>query len=186
VPVKLCDDFNWDKGVFEQPWPQVNYSISCVNFFKYQKKSISLIVKSFQVDPTYNLEMKILGKGRELARIPIARWKFDQLTEEEAFDLACHVPEVQSRVLPHTIHSKLFTKHEAFEATLDIDYELGTETKVEELLSPEEFKKKREEEKELRRQEKEAKKAARAKRIQEMEESERKKATKSFPKKKQG
>lgn len=69
----------------------------------------------FQVDPTHNLDLKVLGRGQELARVPVARWRFDQLTAEDAFDLACHVPAVQDHVLPHLIRGKSFTKHEAFE-----------------------------------------------------------------------
>ena len=138
------------------------------------------------MDPTYNLELKVLGKGKELARVPVVRWKFDLLTEEDAFDLACHVPEVQSHVLPHVIRGKHFTKHEAFEAILDLDEEVSAEVPGLPQLSAEELKLQRQHEKEAKRRDKEVKKAARAKRIQEMEENEKRKATKSLPKKKQG
>ena len=138
------------------------------------------------MDPTYNLELRVLGKGKELARVPVVRWKFDLLTEEDAFDLACHVPEVQSHVLPHVIRGKHFTKHEAFEAILDLDYEVSAEVPGLPQLSAEELKLQRQHEKEAKRRDKEVKKAARAKRIQEMEENEKRKATKSLPKKKQG
>ena len=32
----------------------------------------------------------MLGNNKELAFIPVAKWKFDTLTAEEAFDLATH------------------------------------------------------------------------------------------------
>ncbi len=129
----------------------------------------------------------MVGKGKELARIPVAKWRFDLLTAEDAFDLACHVPEVQTHVLPHVMRGQHFTKHEAFEATLELDYEVVPEALPKRpQLSAEELKLQRQQEKEARRQEKAAKKAARALRIQQMEEVEKRKAAKSIPKKKQG
>ncbi len=124
-----------------------------------------------------------MGNGKELARIPVVRWKFDLLTAEDAFDLACHVPAVQEHVLPHVLRGQSFAKHEAFEATLTLNFEVVADA----IPGPPRLsKEERQAEKELRRREKELKKAARAKRIQEIEEAERRKATKSFPKTKQG
>ena len=37
----------------------------------------------------------MLGNFKELTRIPVAKWKFDTLTADEAFDLACHTETVQ-------------------------------------------------------------------------------------------
>jgi hypothetical protein len=67
---------------------------------------------------------------------------------------------------------------------LDLDYEIGAAAVQQPSL--EEVRQQRAQEKETRRAEKELKKAARAKRIAEIEESVRRRASKSVPKNKQG
>jgi hypothetical protein len=70
------------------------------------------------------------------------------------------------------------------QAILDLDYEIGAAAVQQPSL--EEVRQQRLQEKETRRAEKELKKAARAKRIAEIEESVRRRASKSVPKNKQG
>merc|ERR1712106_761251 len=89
VRTQLTDDFNWDKGVFHQTWPQL--------------------------DQTTNLELKVLANNKALAKISVAKWYFDTLTEDQAFDLACHENTIQDNVLPYHINSKTFSKAEEFE-----------------------------------------------------------------------
>ena len=69
------DEFLWDKSIFHQPWPTL--------------------------DDNYNLKLKVIRNGKELTTIPIAKWKFNELNEEDAFNIACCVNEVQDTVLPH-------------------------------------------------------------------------------------
>jgi len=139
VKNRLCQDFDWDKGVFHQSWPQL--------------------------DITTNLELKVVGNKRELVKIPVVKWYFDTLTEDQAFDLACHENIIQDQVLPHDIDSKIFSKIDGFEAVLELNYTGPVTVHPEKLLSPEEFKKKKAADKLAKKQEKLAKKAAREERI---------------------
>jgi len=137
VKRRLCDDFDWEKGVFHQPWPQL--------------------------DPVTNMELKVIGNKKELVKIPVVKWYFDALTEDQAFDLACHENKIQDQVLPFNISSRVFNKIDNFEATLEL-YFTGTED-AKTTLSPEEFAKKKKADKLAKKQEKLAKKAAREERI---------------------
>merc|ERR1719318_1182551 len=136
VRSKLCDDFEWTSGVFHQTWPQL--------------------------DQTSNLELKVMANKKEVARIPVAKWYFDTLTEEQAFALACHDNTIQDNVLPHDIKTKNFSKIDGFEAVLELFFDRPEKPKA--TMSPEEFEKKKIADKLARKEEKLAKKAAREER----------------------
>lgn len=136
VRSQLCDDFDWSSGVFHQTWPQL--------------------------DQSTNLELKVMANKKEVARIPVAKWYFDTLTEEQAFDLACHDNSIQDNVLPHDINTKNFSKVDGFEAVLELFFNRPEKSK--ETMSPEEFEKKKIADKLARKEEKLAKKAAREER----------------------
>jgi len=95
----------------------------------------------------------------------VAKWYFDTLTEQQAFDLACCEPNVQEKVLPHNLKEQSLTKYEAFEAVLEISFE--TEEEKAQKMSPEEHAKWAKEMKAAKKLEKQAKKEAREKRKQE-------------------
>ncbi len=49
VPVKNCHDFDWDRSLFQQPWPEL--------------------------DSNYNLKVIVQQNGEPLSEIPMAVWK---------------------------------------------------------------------------------------------------------------
>jgi len=139
VPKQLWEGYNWEETVWQQQWPSL--------------------------DLNTNLELKVVANGKEVAKLDVAKWYFDIMTEQQAFDLACCEPNVQDKVLPHDLKSQSLTKFDAFEAILEINYE----TEEEKILtrSPEEHAKWVKEMKEAKKLEKQAKKEAREKRKQE-------------------
>jgi len=153
---QLCPDFDWNNGVFHQAWPQL--------------------------DQTFNLELKVVANKKELAKIPVVKWYFDSLTEEQAFDLSCHDNQIQEQVLPFDISARNFNKVDGFEAVLELFYVKPEGAKK--MLSEEEFLKKKKAEKETKKQEKLAKKAAREERIRIYNENvaRKEKFTKTIPK----
>ena len=127
----------------------------------------------------YNLPLTIFANKKEVAQINVAKWRFDTLTEEDAFDLACHEDVVQRDVLPHEIMRKTFEKFDSYKAFLYI-----THSRPEMKLSPEEFEKWRLIQKEEKKRAKAEKKARRALKLKELEESEKRKIVTSIPHKK--
>ena len=123
------DEFLWNKSVFHQPWPTLDHN--------------------------YNLKLKVIRNGKDLTSIPVATWKFNDLTEEDAFNIACCTNEVQDTILPQQESmSYKFEHHKNYEATLSFyvkDPELTPEEKMRE--------------KEAKKEEKIAKKLAREARI---------------------
>ena len=141
VKRKHYTDFDWNRGVFHQPWPQV--------------------------DSTFNMELRILANSHKAGRIQIAKWYFDTLTQEQAFDLACHERKIQDNWLMHEVLDVKFRKIEGFEAELEITFDVKKEEGKEDRenkLSPEEFEKLKLEKKEARKREKLEKKAAKEER----------------------
>jgi len=155
VPVKNFQKFDWNAGVLEQNWPEI--------------------------DPTFNIPVWIQGNGVELSTLSVAKWRFESLTVDDAFDLACHDSQVQEKALPHDIVDKEFTKNEDYSATLNIVFKRDEQLNTE--LSREELKKKRKEEKAALRAAKQERKAKREERIAQMKEVESKKPAKSLQKK---
>ena len=72
------------------------------------------------------------------------------MDEEGAFGLACHAPEVQSKVLPHK-WTKAFSKFERYEGYLDFAVSEPMKTKEE----IQEERRKKKEEKKLRKERRE-------------------------------
>ena len=133
LPARHWAEFRWEEGVFQQQWPEC--------------------------DPTAHMELKVMGNRSELARIPVVKWHFDTLTQEQAFDLACHDNKVQTRALPFDIEQQTFSKIEGFEAVLELTYMVPEEVKIK--LSADE----KAELKLAKQREKLAKKAARDERL---------------------
>ena len=139
APKPLWEGFKWDETIWRQEWPSL--------------------------DLNTNLELRVVANGREIAKMDVAKWYFDTLTEDQAFDLACCEPNVQEKVLPHNLKEQSLTKYEAFEAVLEISYETEEEKALK--MSPEEHAKWTKERKEAKKLEKKAKKEAKEKRKQE-------------------
>ena len=141
VKRKHFTDFDWNRGVFHQAWPQV--------------------------DPTFNMELRILANSYKAGRIQIAKWYFDTLTQEQAFDLACHEKKIQDNWLMHEVLDIKFRKIEGFEAELEITFDVKKpegEEEREDKLSSEELEKRKLEKKEARKREKQEKRAAKEER----------------------
>ena len=139
APKRLWEGYNWDETIWKQDWPSL--------------------------DLNTNLELKVVANGKEVAKMEVAKWYFDTLTEEQAFDLACCEPNVQEKVLPHNLKEQSLTKYDAFEAVLEIIYETEVEKALK--MSPEEHARWVKEKKEAKKLEKQAKREAREKRKQE-------------------
>ena len=139
APKPLWEGFKWNETVWQQEWPSL--------------------------DLNTNLDLKVVANGKEVAKMEVAKWYFDTLTEQQAFDLACCEPNVQEKVLPHNLKEQSLTKYEAFEAVLEISFE--TEEEKAQKMSPEEHAKWAKEMKAAKKLEKQAKKEAREKRKQE-------------------
>jgi len=137
---KLYKDFQWNEGVFHQTWPEL--------------------------DSNHNMELLIKCNNSKVANIQVAKWYFDTLTEDQAFDLCCHDQNMQDKWLSYNVIEKKFTKIDNFEATLALTFDVPSNTK-----SPEEKKKWKQEKKEEERRAKAAKKAARAERVKVYEEN---------------
>jgi len=138
---KLSSDFQWDKGVFHQTWPEL--------------------------ESNHNMDLLIKCNNSKVANIQVAKWYFDTLTEDQAFDLCCHDQNMQDKWLSYNVIEKKFTKIENFEATLALTFDIPTNNS----MTPEEKKKWKQQKKEQDRQAKAAKKAARAERIKTYEEN---------------
>ena len=141
VERKQYTDFDWNRGVFHQEWPQV--------------------------DQTFNMELKILANNHKVGKIPIVKWYFDTLTQEQAFDLACHDKKMQDHWLMHDVLGMTFRKVEGFDAELEITFDvksLEKEEESEDKLSKEEKEKRRLEKNEARKREKLEKRAAKEER----------------------
>eukprot|EP00088_Acartia_fossae_P007821 TRINITY_DN13667_c0_g1_i5.p1 TRINITY_DN13667_c0_g1~~TRINITY_DN13667_c0_g1_i5.p1 ORF type:complete len:354 (-),score=82.50 TRINITY_DN13667_c0_g1_i5:76-1023(-) len=149
LPVKNFQDFDWDLSVLEQDWPQL--------------------------DPTSNLPLKLRANGKDMGTLDIAKWKFDDLTEDAAFDLACHHPSIQEEVLPHEIIKKDFSFVEDFEASLTLIYRQDKE-----IFDREAMLKKKAEAKEAKKAAKAERMARRAENIKRVQELEKKKAAKGI------
>ena len=134
------DQYEWKRGVFAQRLPVL--------------------------DPGYNLNVVVRRNDRDLVEIPVAKWKFDTLTEDDAFDLACHENVVQRDVLPHDFDKRFFMFKE-YEAYLDFKVQ-GVDSQID----PEERKRLKAEEKRLKQERKE-------KRMQKRRLAEERKAAKS-------
>ena len=94
----------------------------------------------------------MLANKKEVVKIPVAKWYFDTLTEEQAFDLACHDNSIQDNVLPHDVNTKNFSKIDGFEAVLELFFHKTDKSKK--TMSPEEFEKKKIADKMARKEEK--------------------------------
>ena len=57
----------------------------------------------------------------------MAVWRFKQLEEQEAFDIACCVERVQNEILHLDNVKRTFTKEPEYEAYLDFEVELTKE-----------------------------------------------------------
>ena len=96
-----------------------------------------------------------MKNGKDLTSIPIATWKFNDLNEEEAFNIACCVNEVQETVLPHQDSMTYkFEHHQNYEAIINFQIKEPKLTAEEKLRQ-----------KEIKKEEKLAKKLAREARI---------------------
>ena len=157
VNTKHYHEFNYRQGVFHQQWPQL--------------------------DQNFNLELFVKCNNQKTARIQIAKWYFDTLTQEQAFDLCCHEQSLQNKWLKYDILDQKFTKTSDFDATLELTFDVP---KAESNMSPEEFQKQKQAKKDAQRQEKAARKAARAERIRVYEENmaRKEKISKTFQEKK--
>ena len=98
----------------------------------------------------------------------MAKWCFDSLTEEQAFDLASCDPAVQEKVLPRQIVAKKLNKFEDFEAVLEISCVSDQKNVTD--MSKEEHQQWKKEAKEAKQLEKQQKKEAREKRIKQYNE----------------
>jgi len=149
VPVKHSQDLDWNAGLFQQTWPEV--------------------------DPTYNMPIKVVGNNKVMAEMQMVKWRFDELTLDQAFDLACHENTVQESILPYDILDKSLEIQEGYAAILNIQYKepenLYKQTK-------EEFKVAKAKEKEEKRQMKEARRIKREETIRRLHEAEAAKAAK--------
>merc|ERR1712059_133549 len=156
VPNRMSDKFDFDTNVWHQSWPEL--------------------------EPTTNLDLKVMANKKEVARLPVVKWYFDSLTEEQAFDLACHDNNVQDKVLPHDIVKKTFEKREDFEAVLEIEFAWEEEQKLR--LDDEEFLKVKAAKKEAKRLDKLAKKQQREERVKAYQENlaRKEKLIKTIPK----
>ena len=157
VPNRLTDSFDFDKNIWHQKWPEL-----------------------YQTD---NMELRILANNKQVSKIPIVKWYFDTLTEEQAFDLACHDSKVQDKVLPFNIAKKTFSKQEDFEAVLNIDYLYEAPVERGE-VSEEEYQRRKLERKEAEKQRKQLKKQQREerKRLYEENLAKKEKIIKTHPK----
>jgi len=154
VPVKHCQEFDWNSDLFQQKWPEL--------------------------DPTFNLPIKVVCNKRKEAELQVAKWMFDSLSLEQAFDLACHNNNVQDNVLPNEILDKSLQIHEDFEAVLTINYKAPKEKKYE--YSFEEFKAMKGKMKEEKKAAKIERLAKREKKIRMLEELKQRKAAQEIPK----
>ena len=116
------------------------------------------------MDPTYNLPLKIVANGKEIVTVSVAKWRLDTLTEEFAFDLACHESVVQEVVLPHEFERQKFVKQDSYEAVLTLTFNNPNQ----------DYRKSMKMEKEQKKKDREAKK--------ELAENEKRKAAQSLPK----
>ena len=153
---KLYSDFEWNKGVFHQNWPSL--------------------------DPNFNLELNVKCNNKKVAKIQVAKWYFDTLTQDQAFDLCCHEQKMQDEWLHYDVADTKFNKINDFEATLELIFDVPEDQKPK--LSEDEKNKLKQERKEAQRQEKLAKKAARAERKKTYEENmaRKEKIAKTIPK----
>ena len=125
----IDDIFQWNKSVFHQSWPKL--------------------------DQNYNLKLHILRNGKELDTIPIAAWRFNDLTKDDALNIACCVDVVQENILPHQDSMK-------YNFTLQPDYEASIDFRIKEAPMTDEEKTRI---KAAKKEEKQAKKLAREARI---------------------
>merc|ERR1712098_621293 len=95
-----------------------------------------------ELDSNHNMELLIKCNNSKVANIQVAKWYFDTLTEDQAFDLCCHDQNMQDKWLSYDVIEKKFTKIDHFEATLALTFDVPTNT-----MSPEEKKKWKQEKK---------------------------------------
>ena len=156
VNKKLYSDFEWNKGVFHQDWPSL--------------------------DPNFNMELNVRCNRKKAGKINVAKWYFDTMTEDQAFDLCCCEQMIQDEWLQYDVVNKKFNKIDDFEATLELTFDVPEDQKPK--LSDDEKKKLKQEQKEAQRREKLAKKAARAERtkIYEQNLARKERVAKTIPK----
>ncbi len=156
VNKKLYSDFEWNKGVFHQNWPSL--------------------------DPNFNLELNVRCNRKKAGKINVAKWYFDTMTQDQAFDLCCCEQMIQDEWLQYDVVDKKFNKVDDFEATLELTFDVPKDQKPK--LSDDEKKKLKQEQKEAQRREKLAKKAARAERtkIYEQNLARKERVAKTIPK----
>ena len=156
VNKKLYSDFEWNKGVFHQNWPSL--------------------------DPNFNMELNVRCNRKKAGKINVAKWYFDTMTEDQAFDLCCCEQMIQDEWLQYDVVNKKFNKIDDFEATLELTFDVPEDQKPK--LSDDEKKKLKQEQKEAQRREKLAKKAARAERtkIYEQNLARKERVAKTIPK----
>ena len=159
---KLYTDFDWSKGVFHQSFPEL--------------------------DPNFNLDLNVKCNNKTVAKLQVAKWYFDSLTEDQAFDLCCHEQNIQNEWLKYELVEKSFSKTEDFAALLELSFEVPCNNNEDDKLSPEDFERQKRERKEAKRQEKLAKKAAKEerKRIYEANVARKEKISKTFQKSERG
>jgi leucyl-tRNA synthetase len=137
----INDDFLWDKSVFHQAWPKLDHN--------------------------YNLKLNVLKNGKELTTIPVATWRFNDLNEEDAFNLACCVDVVQKTILPYQESMKYkFSSQPNYEAVIDFHVKAPE-------LPFEEHEARKKACKETKNEEKLAKKLAREARIAERQQAQK-------------
>ena len=156
VNKKLYSDFEWNKAVFHQNWPSL--------------------------DPNFNMELNVRCNRKKAGKINVAKWYFDTMTEDQAFDLCCCEQMIQDDWLQYDVVNKKFNKIDDFEATLELTFDVPQDQKPK--LSDDEKKKLKQEQKEAQRREKLAKKAARAERtkIYEQNLARKERVAKTIPK----
>ena len=135
----IDDIFQWNKSVFHQSWPKL--------------------------DQNYNLKLHILRNGKELDTIPIAVWRFNDLTRDDALNIACCVDVVQENILPHQESMK-------YNFTLQPDYEASIDFRIKEAPMTDEEKNRI---KAAKKEEKQAKKLAREARIAQRDNAQKRK-----------
>ena len=160
VDRKLCSEFDWGKGVFHQSWPVM--------------------------DPNYNMTLYVKCNERKAGMIQVAKWYFDSLTLDQAFDLCCHEEKIQDKWLQYEVVDKKLDKVDDFEATLELTFHIPESTSKHQ-NTPEEFERLKKEKKEAAKLEKERKRAEKAerKRVYEENIARKEKISKTFHNKKQ-
>ena len=123
---------------------------------------------------------------RKAGMIQVAKWYFDSLTLDQAFDLCCHEEKIQDKWLQYEVVDKKLDKVDDFEATLELTFHIPESTSKHQ-NTPEEFERLKKEKKEAAKLEKERKRAEKAerKRVYEENIARKERISKTFHNKKQ-